>query len=135
MGFLSNNHIQKFLIGQTISGVELRDGVYWVNFASGERLRLTLGVFQEKTDIIAIPFGVEGMVKQSLQIMAPEEQKGSPKWRILTSVDVVTATDEVMSEDCQSWELLPPKCWLLGKRYEGAYTMPMRRKVPPPEVP
>ncbi len=71
MGYLNNDHIREFVRGQTV--LELTtdsNGIAWLEFATGEKLRLYATVERGRTVIIATPFSADGSVKQSTQIMA-----------------------------------------------------------------
>ena len=56
----------------------------------------------------------------------PKARKG---WRLLAMRDAICQTDEILSDDCETWEPLPPNCPFVGLRYDGGLFVPMRRKV------
>ena len=52
------------------------------------------------------------------------------KYRLLTPADTIEATDELLRDDCETWESCSTGAkWFIGAKYAPSFYVPMRRKI------
>jgi hypothetical protein len=51
-------------------------------------------------------------------------------YRLLDQRDLISADDEMLCADCQTWCALPRGYGFVGSRYDAGFFVPMRRRVP-----
>lgn len=56
------------------------------------------------------------------------------RFRLLDKTDTITAGDQVLGDDCETWWTIPAigqgclgHTWMIGKKYEPGFFQPMRR--------
>lgn len=58
----------------------------------------------------------------------PEAPDCSAAWRLLDKRDAICPGDELLGRDRETWEVINPKEWAIGMRYDANLFVPMRRK-------
>lgn len=78
MGYFNHDHIKEFVRGQTVRQLTTDDrGYAWLEFESGEKLRMYASSSGSSPYVIATPIAADGSVKQSTEIMAHVRQEES----------------------------------------------------------
>ncbi len=79
------------------------------------------------------------MIKKQLRGLCPSDATAcSPRWRLLTEGDKIQVGDELLRDDCETWEAYEaypdPGHHFIGCGYTPNLFVPIRRRIIPENV-